>query len=132
KHLREALQVFNIVALVNERRSGLQMSTASDPHLRNRRNTLSDWKDHRKGSLVVAFLLGGRCRELRHNLRSAHSGRGFSSQRRRSPFGPVACSEPVCSAAGGVEAENDEEGSLTLQLDAPTREQKSKIQRMAQ
>jgi len=31
-----------------------------------------------------------------------------------------------------VEAENDEEGSLTLQLDAPTREQKSKIQRMAQ
>lgn len=47
-------------------------------------------------------------------------------------FGPVACSEPVCSAAGGVEAENDEEGSLTLQLDAPTREQKSKIQRMAQ
>jgi hypothetical protein len=44
----------------------------------------------------------------------------------------VACSEPVCSAAGGVKAENDEEGSLTLQLDAPTREQKSKIQRMAQ
>jgi hypothetical protein len=43
----------------------------------------------------------------------------------------ISASEPVCSAAGGVEAENDEEGSLTMQLDAPTREQKSKIQRMA-